>query len=186
MREEALCSLPTNYTTTHKTPESHSHKPYMQCSNWGWGGSIAVIEAIPNTNRNKNVVVKCNWPVFCKSVIQNANSCSYTVEVSTSCSSTRYTRDQISLAFGDAYGNQVSIVLWNKWKLLLTLCFGPKFLEARERVFKVSFCLGWRFLPLIYFSNSNWVQRLVTVCLSGHEFENWISENPFQGYWRMN
>ncbi|OAY52827.1 embryo-specific protein ATS3B [Manihot esculenta] len=40
---------------------------------------------------------------------QNANSCSYTVEVSTSCSSTRYTRDQISLAFGDAYGNQVYV-----------------------------------------------------------------------------
>ncbi|EEF44784.1 embryo-specific protein ATS3B [Ricinus communis] len=38
---------------------------------------------------------------------QNANSCSYTVKITTSCSSTRYTRDQISLAFGDAYGNQV-------------------------------------------------------------------------------
>eukprot|EP00257_Ricinus_communis_P015775 XP_015573754.1 embryo-specific protein ATS3B-like [Ricinus communis] len=38
---------------------------------------------------------------------ENANSCSYTVKITTSCSSTRYTRDQISLAFGDAYGNQV-------------------------------------------------------------------------------
>ncbi|KAM1189248.1 hypothetical protein FF1_025125 [Malus domestica] len=38
---------------------------------------------------------------------QNAGSCSYTVSIQTSCSSPRYTRDQISIAFGDAYGNQV-------------------------------------------------------------------------------
>ncbi|XP_010033959.2 embryo-specific protein ATS3B [Eucalyptus grandis] len=38
---------------------------------------------------------------------QNGNSCSYTVKIRTSCSSTSYTRDQISLSFGDAYGNQV-------------------------------------------------------------------------------
>ncbi|OWM81834.1 embryo-specific protein ATS3B-like [Punica granatum] len=38
---------------------------------------------------------------------QNAGSCTYTVRIKTSCSSTSYTRDQISLAFGDAYGNQV-------------------------------------------------------------------------------
>ncbi|GAV66022.1 ATS3 domain-containing protein [Cephalotus follicularis] len=38
---------------------------------------------------------------------QNVRSCSYTVSIKTSCSSTKYTRDQISLAFGDAYGNQV-------------------------------------------------------------------------------
>ncbi|KAF7814362.1 embryo-specific protein ATS3B-like [Senna tora] len=37
---------------------------------------------------------------------QNAASCSYSVSIKTSCSSTRYTRDQISLSFGDAYGNQ--------------------------------------------------------------------------------
>ncbi|CAN0902623.1 Embryo-specific protein ATS3B [Linum grandiflorum] len=36
-----------------------------------------------------------------------ANSCSYTVDISTSCSSSVYTRDQISIAFGDAYGNQI-------------------------------------------------------------------------------
>jgi len=29
------------------------------------------------------------------------------VEISTSCSSTKYTRDQISISFGDAYGNQI-------------------------------------------------------------------------------
>ncbi|XP_059645702.1 embryo-specific protein ATS3B-like [Cornus florida] len=38
---------------------------------------------------------------------QNARSCSFTVNIRTSCSSPRYTRDQISLSFGDAYGNQV-------------------------------------------------------------------------------
>ncbi|XP_047963971.1 embryo-specific protein ATS3B-like [Salvia hispanica] len=38
---------------------------------------------------------------------QNEASCSFTVVIRTSCSSTRYTRDHISLAFGDAYGIQV-------------------------------------------------------------------------------
>ncbi|XP_008776847.2 embryo-specific protein ATS3B-like [Phoenix dactylifera] len=33
--------------------------------------------------------------------------CSYTVKIKTSCSSRRYTRDMISLAFGDAYHNEV-------------------------------------------------------------------------------
>ncbi|XP_009769028.1 embryo-specific protein ATS3B-like [Nicotiana tabacum] len=37
---------------------------------------------------------------------QNAR-CSFTVSIRTSCSSPALTRDQISLAFGDAYGNQV-------------------------------------------------------------------------------
>ncbi|EEF37933.1 conserved hypothetical protein [Ricinus communis] len=37
----------------------------------------------------------------------NARSCSYTVVVKTSCSSSSYTRDKISLAFGDSYGNEV-------------------------------------------------------------------------------
>ncbi|KAF2299655.1 hypothetical protein GH714_002230 [Hevea brasiliensis] len=44
---------------------------------------------------------------------ENANSCSYTVQITTSCSSTRYTRDHISLAFGDAYGNQVVPIIDN-------------------------------------------------------------------------
>ncbi|KAI9110194.1 hypothetical protein K1719_018636 [Acacia pycnantha] len=37
----------------------------------------------------------------------NQGSCSYRVTIKTSCSSPRYTRDQISLSFGDANGNQV-------------------------------------------------------------------------------
>ncbi|KAL5697994.1 hypothetical protein ACHQM5_029085 [Ranunculus cassubicifolius] len=36
-------------------------------------------------------------------------SCSYTVRIKTSCSSTRYTRDKISIAFGDAYSHQVYV-----------------------------------------------------------------------------
>ncbi|CAN1265137.1 Embryo-specific protein ATS3B [Linum perenne] len=44
---------------------------------------------------------------FNLSLIQEVGrTCSYTVEISTSCSSSVYTRDQISIAFGDAYGNQ--------------------------------------------------------------------------------
>ncbi|KAG6754424.1 hypothetical protein POTOM_042463 [Populus tomentosa] len=37
----------------------------------------------------------------------NVGSCYYTVVITTSCSSPRYTRDHISIAFGDAYGNQI-------------------------------------------------------------------------------
>ncbi|XP_065870780.1 embryo-specific protein ATS3B-like [Euphorbia lathyris] len=44
---------------------------------------------------------------FNLSLIQNVGSCSYKVSISTSCSSPVYTRDLISLAFGDAYGNQI-------------------------------------------------------------------------------
>ncbi|KAM6602262.1 hypothetical protein CsatA_021871 [Cannabis sativa] len=38
---------------------------------------------------------------------QNQGTCSFTVSIKTSCSSPKYTRDEISLSFGDAYGNQV-------------------------------------------------------------------------------
>ncbi|KAJ8431861.1 hypothetical protein Cgig2_023505 [Carnegiea gigantea] len=40
---------------------------------------------------------------------QTASSCSFRVQITTSCSSVKYTRDQISLSFGDAYGNQVYV-----------------------------------------------------------------------------
>ncbi|CAI9773633.1 unnamed protein product [Fraxinus pennsylvanica] len=46
-------------------------------------------------------------PSFKINTTQNRRSCSFTVSIRTSCSSIRYTRDRISLAFGDAYGNQV-------------------------------------------------------------------------------
>ncbi|CAK9147119.1 unnamed protein product [Ilex paraguariensis] len=38
---------------------------------------------------------------------QTARSCSYILTTKTSCSSTSYTRDKVSLAFGDSYGNEV-------------------------------------------------------------------------------
>ncbi|KAL9339730.1 hypothetical protein Peur_068745 [Populus x canadensis] len=41
--------------------------------------------------------------------IQAAKSCPYELVIKTSCSSTTYTRDKISLAFGDSYGNEVYI-----------------------------------------------------------------------------
>ncbi|GMH27316.1 hypothetical protein Nepgr_029159 [Nepenthes gracilis] len=40
---------------------------------------------------------------------QTSSSCPYTVVISTSCSSISYTRDRISLSFGDADGNQVYV-----------------------------------------------------------------------------
>ncbi|RZB84746.1 Embryo-specific protein ATS3A [Glycine soja] len=50
-----------------------------------------------------------------------SSSCSYTVSIKTSCSSPPYTRDYISLAFGDAYGYQVKpnsfISSFNWWIL---------------------------------------------------------------------
>ncbi|MCD9643562.1 hypothetical protein HAX54_031145 [Datura stramonium] len=36
-----------------------------------------------------------------------ARSCSYTLTIKTSCSSPKYTRDRVSIAFGDAYGFEV-------------------------------------------------------------------------------
>uniref|UniRef100_A0A803R359 Embryo-specific protein ATS3B n=1 Tax=Cannabis sativa TaxID=3483 RepID=A0A803R359_CANSA len=38
---------------------------------------------------------------------KNVQSCSYNFVITTSCSSAKYTRDEISIAFGDAYGNQI-------------------------------------------------------------------------------
>uniref|UniRef100_A0A7N0ZYH9 Embryo-specific protein 3 n=1 Tax=Kalanchoe fedtschenkoi TaxID=63787 RepID=A0A7N0ZYH9_KALFE len=38
---------------------------------------------------------------------QTAGNCVYTVVIKTSCSSPSYTRDRVSLAFGDQYGNEV-------------------------------------------------------------------------------
>ncbi|KAL3382363.1 hypothetical protein AABB24_002089 [Solanum stoloniferum] len=36
-----------------------------------------------------------------------ARSCSYTLTIKTSCSSPKYTRDRVSIAFGDSYGFEV-------------------------------------------------------------------------------
>ncbi|KAK4481886.1 hypothetical protein RD792_012797 [Penstemon davidsonii] len=52
---------------------------------------------------------------------QNVGACSFYVSIRTSCSSTRYTRDRISLSFGDAYGNQV---------------YAPRLDDPRSRTFE--------------------------------------------------
>ncbi|XP_050226537.1 embryo-specific protein ATS3A-like [Mercurialis annua] len=39
----------------------------------------------------------------------NARSCSYSVVIKTSCSSSSFTRDHISLAFGDSYAHEVYV-----------------------------------------------------------------------------
>ncbi|KAJ0259388.1 Embryo-specific protein ATS3A [Hirschfeldia incana] len=41
--------------------------------------------------------------------LEGAKVCSYTVIIKTSCSSVSYTRDKISIAFGDVYGNEVYV-----------------------------------------------------------------------------
>ncbi|OAY31688.1 embryo-specific protein ATS3A [Manihot esculenta] len=46
---------------------------------------------------------------FNPQIIQAAKSCPYTLVIKTSCSSSSYTRDKISLAFGDSYGNEVYV-----------------------------------------------------------------------------
>ncbi|XP_060181550.1 embryo-specific protein ATS3A-like [Lycium barbarum] len=42
-----------------------------------------------------------------QTAVTAARSCSYTLTIKTSCSSTKYTRDRVSIAFGDAYGFEV-------------------------------------------------------------------------------
>jgi len=39
--------------------------------------------------------------------MKGAENCSYLVLITTSCSSPKFTTDKISIAFGDASGNQV-------------------------------------------------------------------------------
>nr|GLL20451.1 uncharacterized protein LOC109186510 [Ipomoea trifida] len=56
------------------------------------------ISELPHFNRS--FTVKANPQI-------GAAKCSYKVDIRTSCSSVKYTRDQISLSFGDAYGNEV-------------------------------------------------------------------------------
>ncbi|XP_019436360.1 PREDICTED: uncharacterized protein LOC109342809 isoform X2 [Lupinus angustifolius] len=55
------------------------------------------IASIPQPNQSFNP----------NQILNQGSSCSYTVTIKTSCSSPSQTRDQISLAFGDAYGYQV-------------------------------------------------------------------------------
>lgn len=59
-----------------------------------------------------NIVVVVFFFFFGGFLQKNEASCSYSVVITTSCSSSKYTRDQISIAFGDAYGNQVCSFLF--------------------------------------------------------------------------
>lgn len=88
--------------------------------------------------------------------MQNFGRCSYTVIISTSCSSPRYTRDQISLYFGDGYGNQVKssavsdflCIYWDflRWKcvtlwmhlgfVLLNQVYAPRLDDPGRRAFE--------------------------------------------------
>ncbi|XP_021895195.1 embryo-specific protein ATS3A-like [Carica papaya] len=54
-------------------------------------------------------LLKSFTPKSNQSGLLNARSCSYTVIIKTSCSSVAYTRDKVSIAFGDAYGNEVYV-----------------------------------------------------------------------------
>jgi len=44
--------------------------------------------------------------------MKGAENCSYLVMITTSCSSPKFTTDKISIAFGDASGNQVLPLLF--------------------------------------------------------------------------
>ncbi|ESR35014.1 hypothetical protein CICLE_v10005897mg [Citrus x clementina] len=44
---------------------------------------------------------------FTVNYIQKFGNCTYLVVIKTSCDSKNFTRDRISIAFGDAYGNQI-------------------------------------------------------------------------------
>ncbi|RDX65010.1 Embryo-specific protein ATS3B, partial [Mucuna pruriens] len=65
--------------------------------------NLSYIQARLNTASHLKQKPFCYFFFFLK----NAGSCSYLVVISTSCSSLRYTRDHISISFGDAYGNQI-------------------------------------------------------------------------------
>ncbi|KAG6753437.1 hypothetical protein POTOM_043505 [Populus tomentosa] len=77
----------------------------------GWSSSIRGNEIVNNSAKSSKQKQS--------SLIQNVGSCYYTVVIKTSCSSPRYTRDHISIAFVDAYGNQVwsstdFFLVWNE------------------------------------------------------------------------
>lgn len=68
-----------------------------------------ILISSPQATARLSIILKPqSLPSFALNISQSSSaSCSYTVTIRTSCSSPRYTRDQISLSFGDAYGYQV-------------------------------------------------------------------------------
>ncbi|KAL7191419.1 hypothetical protein ACSBR2_023486 [Camellia fascicularis] len=70
--------------------------------------TLILISSPQATARSSIILKPQSLPSFALNISQSSSaSCSYTVTIRTSCSSPRYTRDQISLSFGDAYGYQV-------------------------------------------------------------------------------
>ncbi|XP_076923720.1 embryo-specific protein ATS3A-like [Bidens hawaiensis] len=63
---------------------------------------FVVLCALISTTTNARSTIKSPLPNH-----KNQGTCSFTVKITTSCSSVPITRDQISLSFGDSYGNQV-------------------------------------------------------------------------------
>ncbi|KAJ6912965.1 hypothetical protein NC651_015439 [Populus alba x Populus x berolinensis] len=71
-----------------------------------WDGDLS--QLLQNVRDKLNKVAEPHAPKsFNPKNIQAAKSCPYTLVIKTSCTSTTYTRDKISLAFGDSYGNEV-------------------------------------------------------------------------------
>ncbi|XP_050387892.1 embryo-specific protein ATS3B [Argentina anserina] len=69
---------------------------------------LLIVAFVPAPSKAKLSILQPQPAVgFNVSHVQSGGSCSYTVDITTSCSSTRYTRDQISISFGDVYGNQI-------------------------------------------------------------------------------
>ncbi|KAK9149649.1 hypothetical protein Scep_008406 [Stephania cephalantha] len=65
--------------------------------------SIIIDQPTPQLNTSFNLTTTTTSP----SSSSLSSSCSYRVSIKTSCSSTSFTRDRISLAFGDFYHNEV-------------------------------------------------------------------------------
>ncbi|XP_068635857.1 embryo-specific protein ATS3A-like [Aristolochia californica] len=84
--------------------------------------------------------------------IQYPYGCSYTVIIRTSCSSPIYTRDAISIAFGDAYGNQVyAPKLEDPWSRTFERCSTDTFVISGPCCYQICYVYlmrrgwdGWR------------------------------------------
>ncbi|CAL5444096.1 unnamed protein product [Camellia sinensis] len=90
-----LCFFVLFFSTSHGQSIIRQPIPLQQSFNINktHGGSIIRLP-LPSSSFNINKT-------------QSSSDCSYTVTITTSCSSPKYTRDQISLSFGDSYGYQV-------------------------------------------------------------------------------
>ncbi|KAF9668277.1 hypothetical protein SADUNF_Sadunf15G0112200 [Salix dunnii] len=72
--------------------------------------SAFIFVAVSKADQRINKFQPHGHDSFNPGLIQQARTCSYTVVISTSCLSPKYTTDQISITFGDAFGNQICYV----------------------------------------------------------------------------